>query len=64
VNYSSVLNTIFEQNRKEVRVDWRKLLYKELHELYHLIDTLVTKGGVTVTIGKETTEQIAENRKA
>jgi hypothetical protein len=34
---------MFEQNRKEVNVGWRKLLDMELHELYRLIDTLRTK---------------------
>jgi hypothetical protein len=33
VNYNRVLNKIFEQNRKEVKVGWRKLLDMELHEL-------------------------------
>jgi len=31
VNYNNVLNSTFEQNRKEVKVGWRKLLDKELH---------------------------------
>jgi hypothetical protein len=26
VNYNRVLNTMFEQNMKEVKVGWRKLL--------------------------------------
>ena len=41
VNYNCVLNTIFEQNKKEVKVGWRKMLDRKLHELYHLLDTLV-----------------------
>jgi hypothetical protein len=45
VNYNTVLNTMFEQNRKEVKVGWRKLLNMELHELYNLIDILVTIEG-------------------
>jgi len=43
VNYNRVLNKIFEQNRKELKVGWRKLLDMELHELYNLLDTLVKK---------------------
>ena len=42
VNYSRVLNTMFEQNKKEIKVGWRKLFDMELHELYHLIETSVT----------------------
>jgi len=42
VNYKTVLNTMFEQNRKEVKVGWRKLLEMALHELYNMIGTLVT----------------------
>jgi len=38
VNYNSVLNTIFEQNRKDIKLGWRKLLNMELHKLYHLLD--------------------------
>ena len=34
VNYTSLLNTMFEQNRKEVKVGWRKLLDMGLHKLY------------------------------
>jgi len=33
VNYNRVLNTIFDQNRKEIKVGWRKLLDMEFHEL-------------------------------
>jgi len=43
VNYSRVLNTMFEHNSMEVKVGWRKLCDVELHELYRLIDTLVKK---------------------
>ena len=39
VNYSRVLNTMFEQNRKEAKVGWRKLLDMGLHELHCLIYT-------------------------
>jgi len=39
VNYSRALNTMFEQNRKEVKVGWRKLLDMGLNELYHFIYT-------------------------
>ena len=38
-----VLNTMFEHNRKEFKLGWRKLLDMQLHELYHMISTLVTK---------------------
>jgi pullulanase/glycogen debranching enzyme len=34
---------MFEQNRKGVKVGWRKLLDIELHDLYSLLDKLVTK---------------------
>jgi hypothetical protein len=44
---------MFEQNRSEVKLGWRKLHDMELHELYHLIDTLVTNWRATVTIGTE-----------
>ena len=53
VNYSRVLNTMFEQNKKEIKVGWRKLFDMELHELYHLIETSVTNWRATVTIGTE-----------
>jgi hypothetical protein len=43
---------------------WRKLLDKELHTLYNLLDTLVKEGRVTVTIGTEPTDNIEEKRKA
>jgi len=43
VNYNCVLNKVFEQNKKIINVGWRKLLDMELHELYHLLDTLVKK---------------------
>ena len=33
---------MFEQNRKEVKVGWRKLPDTQLHDLHHLIDTLLT----------------------
>jgi len=42
VNYNRVLNIMSEQNTKEVKVGWRKLLDMELRKLYRLIDTLVT----------------------
>ena len=42
VNYNRLQKTMFEQNRKEVNVGWRKLLDMELHELCRLIDTLLT----------------------
>jgi len=61
LNYSRVLKKIFEQNRKEVKVGWKKLLDTELHELYHLIDTLVKKLRAIVT---EPIENIEEKRKA
>ena len=32
---------MFEQNKKAVKLGWRKLLDMELHGLYSLIDTLV-----------------------
>jgi hypothetical protein len=59
-----VLNTIFEQNRKEVKVGWRKLLDIELHELYHFIDTLLKKCRATLTIGTEPTDNIEDKKKA
>jgi len=40
-----------ERTRKEVLVGWWKLLDIELHELYRLIDTLVTNWSATGTIG-------------
>jgi hypothetical protein len=55
---------MFEQNRKEVKLDWRKLHDMELHELYHLIHTLVTNWRATVTIGTEPTDIIEGTRKA
>jgi hypothetical protein len=63
VNYNSVLNTIFEQNRKDIKLGWRKLLNMELHKLYHLLDWLVTKWRPTVTMGTEPTEHTEEKRK-
>jgi len=45
-------------------VGWRKLLDMQLHELYRLIDTLVTNWSTTVTIGMEPTDKIQEKRKA
>jgi hypothetical protein len=48
---------MFEQNRKGVKVIWRKLLDMELHELYHLLDTLVKK---LRAIGTEPTDNIEE----
>jgi hypothetical protein len=33
VNYNRMLNTMFEHNRKDVKVGWRKLLDMELHEV-------------------------------
>jgi hypothetical protein len=42
VNYNRVLKTIFEQNRKELIMGWRKLLDMELPEMYNLLDKLLT----------------------
>jgi hypothetical protein len=39
----SELQQSAEHNRKEVNEGWRKLFDMELHELYHMISTLVTK---------------------
>jgi hypothetical protein len=55
---------MFEQNRKEVKLGWRKLLDMKLHELYHLIDTLVTNWRARVTIRTEPTDNIEEGRRA
>jgi hypothetical protein len=62
VNYNRLLNKIFEQNRKGVKVIWRKLFDMGLYELYNLIDTLVKKLRATVTIGTEPTDNVEEKR--
>jgi hypothetical protein len=49
--------------KKEVKLGSRKLLDMELHELYHLIDKLVTNWRATMTIGKEPTEHNEGTRK-
>jgi hypothetical protein len=36
------MNTMFEQNGKEVKLGWRKLFEVGLHDMYDLMDTLVT----------------------
>jgi hypothetical protein len=59
-----MLNSALEQNKKEVKLGWRKLLDMELHEFYSLLDTLVKKLRATVTIGTECTEHNEESRKA
>jgi hypothetical protein len=55
---------MFEQNRKEVKVGWRKLLDMKLHELYQLLNILATNCRATVTKGTEPTDNIEEKRKA
>ena len=57
MNYNCVLNKVFEQNKKIINVGWRKLLDMELHELYHLLDTLVKKWRATVTKPQNTSNR-------
>ena len=60
MNYNREQKTMFEQNKKVVKVDWRKLLDMELHELYRFIDTLLTIWRATVTRETEFKNNIEE----
>jgi hypothetical protein len=63
VKYNRLLNKIIEQIRKDVKLAWRKQLDKELHEMYHLLDTLAKKKKLRATV-TEPTYNIEEKRKA